>query len=137
MLEYLKYRWHLRKLLRERQAINGRIVPPAIGEEYVPLQDEHDELELVEHRIYRLTSDYYWEKAFRHGVPVPSGEANWESSKAFPGTEHLSRVGLNALKVAFHDQRKRTLEIVSIVLAGATGLIGATTGLLAVVLGKG
>jgi hypothetical protein len=137
MLEYLKYRWHLRKLLGERQAINARIIPPTVGEEYVPLQEEHDELELVEHRIYRLTSDYYWEKAFRHGVPVPSGQEYWEASRAFPGTDHLNRAGLSVLKVAFHDQRKRQLEVVSILLAGATGLVGAATGLLAVWLGKG
>ena len=136
MLAYFKYRWHLKKLLDERQAINARIIPPAVGEEYVPFQQEHDELELIEHRIYRLTSDYYWEKAFRHGIPVPAGEQHLEASKAFPGTDHLNRAGLSALKVAFHDQRKRYLEVASIFLAGATGLVGAVTGLFAVV-GKG
>lgn len=137
MLEHLKYRWQLKKLLDERQAINARLTPPAIGEEYFAVQEEHDELEMMEHRIYRLTSDYYWEKAFRHGIPIPGGQEHWEASKAFPGTDHLNRAGLAALKVAFHDQRKRQLEVASILLAGATGLVGAVTGLLAVVLGKG
>jgi len=133
MLAYLKFRWRLGKLLYERQRVNTNIRPPVAGQEYVLPQQEHDKLEIVEHRIYRLTSDYYWERAFRHGVPVPTGEEYWEASKAFPGTDHLNRRGLSALKAAFHEQRKRNLEVASVVLAGATGLVGAVTGLLAVV----
>lgn len=133
MLEYFKFRWRLRRLLKERQQINARILPPVAGEEYVPLQKEHDELEFVEHRIFRLTSDYYWERAFRYGIPIPDGPEYWEASRAFPGTDHLSRAGLSTLKAAIHEQRKRNMEVASVVLAGATGLVGALTGLLAVI----
>src|SRR5690606_13332514 len=133
MIEYVKFQYRLKKLLRERQAINAKLIPPAVDEEYLPLQDEYDELEVIEHKIYRLTSDYYWEKAFRLVVPVPSGEEYWETSKAYPGTEHLNRKGLSALKAAFHESRKHTLEIVAVWVAGATGLVGAVTGLIAVI----
>ena len=135
MIEYAKYRWALNKLLRERQRVNAKLTPPALHEEYFPLQEEHDELEIIEHKIYRLTSDYYWEKAFRLGVPFPSGEEFWEDSKAYPGTAHLNRKGLSALKAAFHESRKHTLEVAAVWFAGLTGLVGAVTGLVAIARG--
>ena len=132
MLNYIAYRWKLRKLLQNRQEINERIEPPTLGQEYLPLQDEHDQLEIVEHQIYRLRSDYFWEKAFRAGIPFPSGKEYWTANKAFPGTDHINQDGILVLIERLHERTKRIAQFVSVVIAGITGLVGTITGLVSV-----
>ena len=131
MLNYIVYRWKLRLLLKQRQQINEKIDPPALGHEYVPLQNEHDELEMVEHQIYRLRSDYFWDRAFRAGVPIPEGEF-WSANKAYPGTDHINPEGILILVERLHERTKRISQFVSVVIAGLTGLVGAITGLVSV-----
>ena len=132
MLKYISYRWHLQKLLKQRNEINEKIEPPSLGQEYLPLQVEHDQLEIVEHQIFRLRSDYYWETAFRAGVPVPSGETYWTANKAFPGTDHINQEGILVLIERLHERTKRIVQFITVVIAGITGLVGALTGLVSV-----
>lgn len=132
MLEHIAYRWQLRKLLKLRHEINKKIDPPSLGQEYFPFQDEHDQLEIVEHQIHRLRSDYYWEKAFRAGIPVPSGETYWTANRAFPGTDHINQDGILVLIERLHERTRRIVQFVSVIIAGITGLVGTLTGLVSV-----
>lgn len=102
------------------------------GKNSTPFFSDESEREIVEHKIYRLVSDHYWEKAFKSGVAVPSGKEYWEESQAYPGTSHLNREGLSLLRASLYEMQKRKLEFFSLLVAGMTGLVGAITGLAAV-----
>jgi hypothetical protein len=135
MLEYISYRRQLGALQKARRNLLAKTPKPSEGEEYEADFSSEMEREKAEHRIYRLVSDYYYEKAFEYGVPVPSGKDYWEDSEAFPGTSHLNRAGLSLLRASIHEEQKRRLEHFSVWVAGLTGLIGAVTGLVAVLHG--
>lgn len=132
MFEYVKYRWKLSELQKARQSVVSKAPRPVEGEEYAADFSTEIEIEIVEHKIYRLLSDYFYEKAFRYGVPVPSGDEYWQDSEAYPGTQHLNPKGLSVLRASIHEEKKRRLEYFSILGAGLTGLVGAVTGLVAV-----
>jgi hypothetical protein len=132
MLEYVIYRWRLRKLQKARRGVIEKSPRPVEGQEFEADYSTEMERIVAEHRIYRLISDYYYELAFQFGVPTPSGKDYWEESEAFPGTQHLSRAGLFLLRAAIHEEKKRRLEHFSVWVAGVTGLVGALTGLVAV-----
>ena len=132
MFEYIAYRRKLRELFDQRSEINKKIEPPSLGQEYLPFQEEHDQLEIVEHQIHRLRSDYYWEKAFRAGILVPSDKTYWTENKAFPGTDHINQDGILVLVERLHERTKRIFQFASVVIAGVTGLVGALTGLVTV-----
>ena len=137
MLEYVIYRWKLRNLQKARREVIENAPQPVEGQDFVVDHSTEMERVFAEHRIYRLISDYYYELAFQYGVPTPSGEDYWEESEAFPGTHHLSRAGLSQLRAAIHEEKKRRLEHFSVWVVGLTGLIGAATGLVAVVCAGG
>ncbi len=105
---------------------------PVEGEGYEADFSSEMAREIVDHKIYRLVSDYYYEKAFQYGVAIPRGEEYWEKSEAYPGTSHLNREGLSLVRTSIHEEQKRRLEHFSVWVAGLTGLVGAITGLVAV-----
>jgi hypothetical protein len=137
MFEYIAYRRKLAALQEERREVLAKAPQPIAGQEYEPDFSSEMEREFVEHKIYRLVSDYYYEKAFQYGVPSPSGEEYWEDSEAYKGTSHLNRKGLVVLRAAIHEEKKRRLEHFSVWVAGLTGLVGAITGLVAVLSSHG
>ena len=134
MLRYLQFRRQLAALQRARRRALATEVKPVEGQEYIPDYADLNRREMVEHKILRLVSDYYWELAFRYGIEVPVGEEHWTENEAYPGTSHISPKGLSILRAAIHEERKRKLEYFSMWIAGLTGLIGAITGLVAVIL---
>ena len=135
MLKYISYRRKLAALQKARRDVLAKAPQPSEGEEYEGDYSAEIDREKAEHRIYRLVSDYYYEKAFQYGVPIPSGEDYWEDSEAYPGTSHLNRAGLTLLRASIHEEQKRRLEHFSVWVAGLTGLVGAITGLVAVLHG--
>jgi hypothetical protein len=98
MFEYAIYRWKLRTLQEARRKVIERAPKPVEGLEFEA--DYSNEMQRLgaDHRIYRLMSDYYYELAFRYGVPTPSDQDCWEESEIFPGTQHLNRAGLSRLR---------------------------------------
>ncbi|WP_449301657.1 hypothetical protein [Pseudoxanthomonas mexicana] len=137
MIKYIAYRIQLAKLQKARREVLERSPAPVEGQEYEADYSAEQEREIAEHRIYRLVSDHYYEQAFQFGVPVPSGTDYWEDSTAYPGTSHLNRKGLTQLRASIHEEQKRRLEHYSVWVAGLTGLIGAATGLIAVLASNG
>ncbi|MHA7833252.1 MAG: hypothetical protein ACX94A_02095 [Algiphilus sp.] len=135
MREYISYRRKLAALQKARREVVARAPMPKEGEEYEGDLSSEMEREIAEHKIYRLISDYYYERAFKYGVPVPSSDEFWEHSVAYPGTSHLNRAGLTMLRASIHEEQKRLLEHFSVWVAGLTGLVGAVTGLVAVLHG--
>lgn len=137
MVNYISYRRELARLQKARRDVLKNSPRLVEGQEYVADISSEMERTVAEHRIYRLVSDHHYEKAFRYGVPVPSGEKYWEESEAYPGTSHLNRKGLSQLRASIHEEQKRRLEHFSFWTAGLTGLIGAATGLIAVLARNG
>lgn len=137
MLNYIKYRYKLSELQKERRNVLAKSPQPIEGVEYESDFSVEAERNVAEHRIYRLVSDRYYEKAFQYGVSVPRGDEYWDESEAYPGTSHLNREGLAQLRSAIHEEQKRRLEHFSVLVAGLTGLVGAATGLIAVIATKG
>ena len=137
MVNYIAYRRELAKLQKARRDVLKSSPKPVEGQEYEADFSSEMDRTLAEHRIYRLVSDHYYEKAFQYGVPVPSGEEHWEESEAYPGASHLNRKGLSQLRASIHEEQKRRLEHFSVWVAGLTGLVGAATGLIAVLASNG
>ena len=134
MLDYLGYRFNLIKLFSERRKIRKDISLPVPGEPHAPDYDDYASLSFVEHKIYRLTSDFYWEQAFKSGVPIPSGAGVWENNEAYPGTQHLSRKAISEIQEAIHTKKSRRHEVATKWMLTATGLVGAITGLASVLI---
>ena len=137
MVNYISYRRELARLQKARRDVLKNSPKPVAGQEYEADFSAEMDRTLAEHRIYRLVSDHHYEKAFQYGVPVPSGEEYWEDSEAYPGTSHLNRKGLSQLRASVHEEQKRRLEHFSVWIAGLTGLVGAATGLIAVLASNG
>ena len=141
MIEYIKYRYRLGELLRERRRIIQKYKP-----QYANAKDSDDlgvigweemqELTPSEDRMHRLMTDWLWEQAHRFMVPIPDTkeEGMWENSMTIPETSHLSSKGISTLRARIRKERKERWLTMIIWVAPVTGLVGAVTGLLAIIL---
>jgi len=140
MFSYIRYRWKLRELLKELDNID-RQFQPLIEEsrgkstETQKLISEKAQEEIfVRDLILRHSTDYLFKKASRLIIPVPYDDKFWEESFAIPGTKHLNEDGILQLKKTIREERIARSKSVVVWMSSLTGLIGAATGLLAVLM---
>jgi hypothetical protein len=137
MISYLKYRLALGKLFRAR-----RTVTKAFEEELKKSgpearerisSQEQFELSEIEDSVHRLETDKLWEEAKKLLVPIPrhDDEGMWEESKFF-GRYHLTVKGVNKLRSDIRAERRSRVEFFLSWSALLIGIIGALTGLIAV-----
>jgi hypothetical protein len=145
MIEWLKYQYGLWKLdQKERQV--SRHYGPKIAEAGKQNQqdelrgwvDEHKrELELVEDERCILEHTYWVRKADRRLFPRPrfDGEygSTWVESKRWPGRVYLSREGISEVRAMIRKDTKERHELMLPWLSLLIGLVGALTGLIAVI----
>jgi hypothetical protein len=88
--------------------------------------DDQDEID-------RLTTVYWQRKANGHRVPLPKRERPyWIESSGHGG--RLTIAGIDFIESRIDEKRKRRWEFWFLWAPALTGLIGALTGLLAIVL---
>ena len=140
MLDYLKYRWKLRSYLIEQQEIEARYQPrldKARGNSEETQRINHEktqEIIIVRDLILRLGTEYLYKKAAKRILPTPFADEFWEDSFAIPGTKHLNEEGLLELRKTLREERQARSRSIVMWVSALTGLIGAATGLAAVLL---
>lgn len=140
MIDFIIYKYELRSLFCERRAIRKKF-EPLIKNEHPQdrsgiLFEEHSELIFVEDRIHRVVTNQLWEQAKRLMVPIPSSqdEGMWEPTETQPGSHHLSVKGVAVLREAIRVEKQARWKFALLWMAPLTGLIGACTGLIAVII---
>lgn len=144
MIDRFKYRWQLNRLLHKRKKTEryyDKLLKNAkkegqkrdeiealrqeAGSEYFDIQDEIDLL--ITSNLLRVA-----EKLI---LPIPKSDnaEMWEESRYF-SRKVLTKKGVAKLRTAIRDERKDKRDAYLPWIAGLTGLIGAITGLLAVIL---
>jgi len=144
-MNHFSYRKALYKLNRERQKASealSKLVEEARkkgGEAKAQevYQNGSFDLDMIDDKILGLVSRYLVYKANKRFLPVPSlseEDELWERSN-FTGRYHLTGKGITQVRKMIRSDTKETIEILSPYVGILFGLIGAITGLIAVIKG--
>lgn len=145
MVDYFRYRRTLSKLLRQKtrlRAVFRAEISKAHREgkpraEIESLESQgHFEESMVDEEIAILATDHLIRKAQRRFVPVPARDEGgmWIQCDRISNRYVLTNRGISHLRSCLRTERKEQVEIFVIVVAVITGIIGAATGLVAVIL---
>ena len=91
------------------------------------------EFDLADDEINKLRTLILMRGARRYLLPTPSEKDDWEDSK-IDGRRFLTQQAQRALIVAIRAETKQRAELFGLRVAGLTGVIGALTGLAAVLM---
>jgi len=141
MFSYLKFHWQLwrwqrRYLEDEKGTEAAALAAKARGAS----EEEIEEIwggsdgPVLRYRVRRAMSDYLITEADRLLIPIPdtADEKIWENAERYPV---LTRQGINELRAAIRAERKARVELFVMWMPTVIGLVGALTGLVAVILG--
>ena len=94
------------------------------------------EQKMIDEEISILTSDYLIRKARRRFVFLPSRETDemWEHCEMISTRYVLTNQGISQLQSSLRKRLKEQVEIIMLLLAALTGIIGAVTGFVAVLM---
>ena len=145
MNEYLKYRSKLAKLFSQKESIRNSYADDIrkAQKEGKPRDDiqsieatSYFEETMVDEEISALATDYLIGKATRRFVPIPSHETDgmWDKCNAISNRYVLTKLGISELRSSLRKEQKEQVELVVMILAILTGIIGAVTGLMAVIM---
>lgn len=145
MIETLRYRAKLAKLFRKKEDLRA-----AFAEDIQKAQNEgkpQEEIQFLKHQSYSeermfdeeisiLATDNLIRKASRRFVPIPSRETEgmWERCDNISNRYVLTSKGISGLRSNLRKEQKEQFELVVMVLAILTGIVGAVTGLVAVMM---
>jgi hypothetical protein len=145
MIGYIRYKWELAWLQRSMRQVTKtyseevrKAREKKAGREAIEgiLHTQRFEEETIDEQIKGLQTQRLLVTAGKLMVPYPdlSDEERWaEGNKAV--YRYLTVIGMNELRGKIRAERKSNWELVAMWLPGLTGVIGAITGLVAV-LGK-
>ncbi len=137
MFDWIKYRWNLNRLYAKQ----NKELKPFVKLRKKATPKELETLHYEESCIYfefqdeidRLISRYFNRTANKLLIPVPDfhNEEYWSKSY-IDGTYILNMKGVWEVKKLIHQDKKGRREGFIIWISSLTGIIGATTGLVAV-----
>jgi len=142
MFDLTRKKWRLRTLLRQRDKLSlffDKKIQHArkinVGREEVEglIVEMFMELDLADDEINKLRSSILMRQAQKFLLPTPSVETARETSK-IDYRKFLSEESQRALIVSIRAETKERAELFGLRVAGLTGVIGALTGLVAVLL---
>ena len=145
MIRVLKYHWQLRKLHKEydktsmfyKHKSEEAKKEHKNREEIQNLEDERmNELQYIDEQLDSLVTRRLCKIANKLMVPVPDHENKdlwWEMCVYQPGKVFTTK-GIQEIRRNIRTERKERWEVIMVWFALLTGLIGATTGLVAVVM---
>lgn len=89
---------------------------------------------MIDEEIAILVTDYLVTEARQNFVPIPSREDKecWEQCQRISERHVLSSTGISKLRSVLRAEAKEKKELFLKVLAAVTGVLGAITGLVAV-----
>jgi hypothetical protein len=133
MFDELRYRWALRKYLKEHRALYRA---------YDELPDELDDAEIrPRHAMSReiiyqtqgtdfFRSKYLTEQAYRYHVPIPEGEESWLQPRGAP-EPYLTAAAAQKLRADIRAEQKADWDYWANRVTLALALIGSIFGVLA------
>ena len=144
MFEGIKFNFRLLKLQRQRSKVKAfynkaNIEARKKGESREELegiwQEERMELVLIDDDISHLISQRLLSLAEEYLLPRPEfkEEGKWIESKVNPNSYRLSPLAISELRSAVRKEQKERYEHIFMWLAAITGIIGAISGLVAVI----
>jgi hypothetical protein len=137
-LEFHRKRLALERSIEKISRLHGEALKKLKFPTYEDKQRLHSqfrsEQQLYEDELVVLTTYYLMSIARRMFIPVPEFKTEggaWEEAST-SGRYHLNAEALSALRLAIRKEQKEKHELWLIWLAAITGLVGAITGLAAV-----
>jgi hypothetical protein len=95
------------------------------GEWHAVAEPEQDEVD-------RLLTAYWLRRAARHHLPRPDPDPQYWVHDEYRGPRHLTDAGIDFIDNALHQKRKRRWELWVQLVSLLIGLIGALSGLAAI-----
>jgi hypothetical protein len=144
MLAYLRFRYRLWRSERRGLRISKRNATifeaaekrKASKEEIVALQSEVGAAEWFSQiEIQQLHSDYLRSVAYKLVIPIPSLGENLMWDKFSDNLHCLSEHGINKVRADIRAEKKARVELFLMWMPGVVGILGALTGLAAVLVG--
>lgn len=145
MIDYIKYRYKLEQLFRQKkrlwEAYDTDI--QIARKEGKPKEDIElleceawSEKDRILEDISILITDYLINRATRKFVPIPSLKEMefWERCKVIHNRYILTDTGIRDLRSSLRLEQKERNESLVPIIAALTGIIGAATGLVALLL---
>lgn len=145
MTEYYRYRAKLAKLFRQKESLRSAFTSD-IRKAQKGCKSRKDiqslehqscfEESIIDEEIAILATDNLIRKAKRRFMPIPSHDTDgmWVQCNTISNRYVLTNQGISQLRSSLHKERKEHAELVVMVLAVLTGIIGAITGLVAVII---
>jgi hypothetical protein len=145
MFGYLRFRWKLGQLERERrrvEKINAAEIATArkrnasADDIYVIENDAAGDYFHFQDEIKKLHSRYLSSQASRLLIPYPqlNDDSMWE--REGPNHFYLTEHGINHMRAAIRAERKARVELFLMWMPGVVGILGALIGLVAVLSGR-
>ena len=145
MIDYLKYRLKLSKLFKKREKIRKAFAnnirrarkqsekPEEIQEIESSAWFEDD---VLNEEISILVTNYLVRKANRYFISIPlHKEKNmWEQCHTISNRYILTNAGIRKLRSSIRSEQKEEIDFIFKLLVALTGIIGALTGLAAILL---
>lgn len=145
VLGCLKYRLGIRKLLRKKKKIYvSYLAELRKVKNNGGLKDDIDAIEasaafenaMIMEEISILITNYYRALAAHYFLPMPplEDEGVWEQCSITSYQWVLTNKGISELRSTIRKEKRERLELALTIIAMVTGVIGAITGLCAVIL---
>lgn len=143
MISTIKYRWSLNRLFRK--IAQERKFYDKLINEAKKRGPKKDEIVILEHEFFSSYDEYREEignlitqrllrKARRLMLPIPSlSDKNMWDRSQFSNRSILTEKGITELRAIIRREQKETREMYLPWVAALTGLVGAITGLLAII----
>jgi len=141
MFDLSRKKWRLGRLMQQRESL-GMVYDKKIADARATnnrdgaekwIAEMFMEFDLADDEINKLRTSILMKEARRYLLPTPSEKGDWEDSK-IDGRRFLTQGAQRALIVAIRAETKERAELFGLRVAGLTGVIGALTGLVAVLL---
>lgn len=136
MFEYIKYRWALRKALKEHVQYRRMFTEmPEDDPENHPDEPREKwvvgrELQWMEFSIASARSKYLIEQAYKYHVPLPEDEASWEQG-THTDEMYLTAAAAQKLRADIRAEQKADWDYWAARVTLALALIGSIFGVLA------
>ena len=141
MIDDILFRRRLRKLRKENELSESNLFKKVKEAEknnmelyYELLSDLSSEREVNDDKIKTIIHQYIYEQAEKYLIPIPEyneKSPDWEKSKIFSSKVRLTEAALARINAEIKKSKKDIYNNILLFVTAMTGLIGALTGLFA------
>jgi len=143
MIEYIKYYLNLTKLFKNKERIRveytndiRRAKKEGKSKDSVEAMKHqlYFEIQVIDEEISILVTNYLIRKANRRFIPIPSHDefGIWEQCDNISNRYVLTNLGISNLRSSIRIEQKEQNEMILTILAALTGIIGAATGFVSI-----